>query len=210
MLREGSAMQLLRLKYLVAACLLTLTVGAAQAATETFNVDATWYANAYNFSGPVTGTMTFDTTADLVVAADLTMLREPWSIIGPQGPDRTNPSLYDVDIATTVYNQGFSSSFCPGASPLACHDAMLFVLSTDPATIGNNGYGTIVGGGGSLADVAIWGVGNITGTLLPTPLPATVWLFMTGVAGMGLLGWRRKRAAAGRSGPAHRRDILSL
>ena len=35
-------------------------------------------------------------------------------------------------------------------------------------------------------------------TLTPTiPLPATLPLFATGLAGLGLLGWRRKRAAAG-------------
>ena len=30
-----------------------------------------------------------------------------------------------------------------------------------------------------------------------TPLPAAVWLFGSGLAGLGLLGWRRKKAAAG-------------
>jgi len=29
------------------------------------------------------------------------------------------------------------------------------------------------------------------------PLPATLPLFATGIAGLGLLGWRRKKAAAG-------------
>jgi hypothetical protein len=30
-----------------------------------------------------------------------------------------------------------------------------------------------------------------------TPIPGTLWLFATGLAGFGLLGWRRKKAAAG-------------
>jgi len=29
-----------------------------------------------------------------------------------------------------------------------------------------------------------------------TPIPGALWLFATGLAGMGLLGWRRKKAAA--------------
>jgi hypothetical protein len=32
------------------------------------------------------------------------------------------------------------------------------------------------------------------GSLVPTPLPAALPLFATGLGGLGLLGWRRKRA----------------
>jgi hypothetical protein len=39
--------------------------------------------------------------------------------------------------------------------------------------------------------------GEIRGELIATPLPAALPLFATGLAGLGLLGWRRKRAAAG-------------
>jgi hypothetical protein len=34
-----------------------------------------------------------------------------------------------------------------------------------------------------------------SGTVLPTPLPATLPLFATGLVGLGLLGWRRKKRA---------------
>jgi hypothetical protein len=33
--------------------------------------------------------------------------------------------------------------------------------------------------------------------IAPTPVPPTLLLFATGLAGLGLLGWRRKKAAAG-------------
>ena len=33
-------------------------------------------------------------------------------------------------------------------------------------------------------------------TFSPVPLPAGVWLLLSGLTGMGLLGWRRRRAAA--------------
>ena len=37
--------------------------------------------------------------------------------------------------------------------------------------------------------------GEIRGQLEPTPLPAALPLFATGLGGLGLLGWRRKRKA---------------
>ena len=39
------------------------------------------------------------------------------------------------------------------------------------------------------------GLGGATGTIDPTPLPAALPLFATGLGGLGLLGWRRKRKA---------------
>jgi hypothetical protein len=38
--------------------------------------------------------------------------------------------------------------------------------------------------------------GEIRGQLEPVPLPGALPLFATGLAGLGLLGWRRKKAAA--------------
>jgi hypothetical protein len=37
--------------------------------------------------------------------------------------------------------------------------------------------------------------GTETGTVNPTPLPAALPLFATGIGGLGLLGWRKKRKA---------------
>ena len=36
---------------------------------------------------------------------------------------------------------------------------------------------------------------NLSVTITQTPLPAALPLFATGLAGLGLLGWRRKRKA---------------
>jgi hypothetical protein len=40
-----------------------------------------------------------------------------------------------------------------------------------------------------------FGGGEILGFLTPVPLPGTLPLFATGLVGLGLLGWRRKRKA---------------
>ena len=45
-------------------------------------------------------------------------------------------------------------------------------------------------GGFEVADVS---AGLLTTQIAQTPLPATLPLFATGFAGLGLLGWRRKR-----------------
>jgi hypothetical protein len=45
----------------------------------------------------------------------------------------------------------------------------------------------------TVADPTVWQLES--GSLTPTPLPAALPLFATGVGGLGLLGWRRKRKA---------------
>jgi hypothetical protein len=58
-----------------------------------------------------------------------------------------------------------------------------------------------------------WGTGadqsftvQIIGTVSSVPLPGALPLFATGLAGLGLLGWRRKKKAAAGSASAHRGD----
>jgi hypothetical protein len=48
-----------------------------------------------------------------------------------------------------------------------------------------------------IADALAPGVFSVTSSdFTPTPLPAALPLFATGLGGLGLLGWRRKRKAA--------------
>ena len=54
-----------------------------------------------------------------------------------------------------------------------------------------NEFGDTLTGSGS-ATITELGVGGLQGE---TPLPAALPLFATGLGGLGLLGWRRKRKA---------------
>ena len=52
-----------------------------------------------------------------------------------------------------------------------------------------------------LIDTGPWAFSDITNVEVssspsPIPLPASAWLLLTALSGIGLLGWRRKRAAA--------------
>ena len=51
-------------------------------------------------------------------------------------------------------------------------------------------------GVGALVSFLSLSPANPIATLATTPLPATLPLFATGLAALGLLGWRRKRKAA--------------
>jgi hypothetical protein len=44
---------------------------------------------------------------------------------------------------------------------------------------------------------ATGGTATFTATVSAVPLPAALPLFATGLVGLGLLGWRRKKTAAG-------------
>ena len=60
-------------------------------------------------------------------------------------------------------------------------DVTLQFLEINPLTGFGGGFGRDFG---------------LTGTGIPqTPLPTTLPLFATGIGGLGLLGWRRKRKA---------------
>ena len=82
-------------------------------------------------------------------------------------------------------------------------------LSTPGNRAGPSQYGEATATSGDSAFFAIFGSGSGTASAAPgtwsgpiadaftTPLPAALPLFATGIAGLGLLGWRRKCKARG-------------
>jgi hypothetical protein len=91
----------------------------------------------------------------------------------------TYNNTLDLTLASS-YNPAFVTA--EGGSVAAAEAALLLGLATDVAYL--NIHTTMFPGG------------EIRGFLVPTPLPATLPLFATGLGVLGLLGWRRKRKAA--------------
>ncbi|MGC1105118.1 MAG: PEP-CTERM sorting domain-containing protein [Candidatus Acidiferrales bacterium] len=54
---------------------------------------------------------------------------------------------------------------------------------------GRKPYGPLVFG---RRDFGVPGHTDVTSSVLPTPEPASLWLFGTGLLGLGVLGWRLK------------------
>jgi hypothetical protein len=94
-----------------------------------------------------------------------------------------------------------SASFVSNVIPTFVTDGL--DLSIPLSLIGGSGYlefGLVSGtdnGNGTFAPTDYLGDGSITfGPTSATPLPAALPLFATGLGGLGLLGWRRKRKNA--------------
>jgi len=120
-------------------------------------------------------------------------------------------TLYDDVVGSNGYDELVNASsgtvvgyFCLGA---ACDFSDFYGLAYDPTTdtmygvAGTQVYTVDLSTGGLTAD-GNWssnslGLQSATGaTIAPTPLPAALPLFATGLVGLGLFGWRRKRKAA--------------
>jgi hypothetical protein len=98
-------------------------------------------------------------------------------IIGPTGPG----GLYDnnANSSITEHNPQIQNTG-------------IFVLSVLGVTSNTN----VTGGTFLLGTSAIWSLPDSLIPVTAVPLPAALPLFATGLAGLGLLGWRRKRKAA--------------
>jgi hypothetical protein len=85
-------------------------------------------------------------------------------------------------ITSVVKDPASSSLFAMGSVlTFTANDIRLNLSGTCGSCIGGTAYSIIL---------------DVT-TTSAVPLPATLPLFATGLVGLGLLGWRRKRAAAG-------------
>ena len=187
-------MLLSRLKYLVAACVLAL--GVAQANADTFNVFGT-FSNGATLTGSIgvdNGTLLgVDLNGDNALPGDPSTVFAGAVICaqlscGPSLPSYAyivgQRSVSETYVASTqTYNfffngDGFASSLTFDFTLQG--NAILGGKILNPLCANEPGCPPPVDlVGGTLVDTA--------------PLPAPLSLFATGLAGLGLLGWRRKR-----------------
>ena len=162
---------------LVAACALLGATATANAST--FVVSGT----ANNVSGGTLGSCAnlhfcdFSGTLDIDVTAGTIT-----------GWDITFPGLPDFNIVTVAF---------PGSLRTISNGYIFTLLfdtgQTPPSLVGYSG-GPITGESVVRTGGAGTVYGDLTGSITPTPLPATLPLFATGLGAIGLL-WRRKRKA---------------
>jgi hypothetical protein len=77
-----------------------------------------------------------------------------------------------------------------GNSAFASYD-----LTTDIGPITGPGFFDLAPFATSSGTFGLLSLGDTTFTATTTPVPAALPLFATGIGGLGLLGWRRKRKA---------------
>ena len=154
-------------------------------------------------SSTVSGTLTIDVVAGLIVGANLSYLGSTYSTLLSQGPfsGDTAPGQTPVPVSYVV-RVGASAALTP---------------RIDVAMLGTSAVDSLVSyAGGGICDVddpcgpdqmgLHWASAYFStpsnfisvqaGELTATPLPAALPLFVTGLGALGLLGWRRKRKAA--------------
>ena len=177
---------MLRLKCLVAACVLAVSVGQVKANTfTTFDASGS-FTDVFHDSFPLSGSITVYDTSAVVSDVSLFLVGEPWTTIVGQ-------SVSNLSIQTPIFNVGFSSSNCTTTN--GCHDTLNLLFSGDPSIwLANNGA-SILSGSAFLQDAGL-SIHLVSGEISATPLPAALLLFASGLGGLGLFGWWRKRKAA--------------
>jgi hypothetical protein len=176
-----------------------LSFAPARAATV-FDLNGTFFDGS-----AVSGTLTIDTTAGVVDAANLSYLGNTYSTIltlpplgqgpfsGVTAPGQTPvPVGYGVDIGTSAAALPRIDILIPGTSVV---DSLVSYVggplcSFDAECGPDQQLNTYLSAFHSTSCAV---VGLETGAL--TPLPAALPLFAPGLGAMGLIGWRRKRKA---------------
>ena len=171
---------------------LAATFSALFALCFSFGAAANTFTVSGDFSGgtgidPFSGTLTIDTTAGQVTAANITLEGVDFTGVLSQGP--------------YVDSSDWLVKLISGPAEF---DLFLFTSTLPGSLVGYSG-GSIDGGfaGGGPLGTGIIGAGG-TVTVSETPLPAALPLFASALAGAGLFGWirRRKQRIVARVAPA--------
>lgn len=178
------------MKYLVAACVLLLTIDTGRATTYDINATGT-------LGGTISGFFVLDPSGQIT--------SENLSVVEPSIPSHSYvdiPSAYTFSSAFGAARAYWEFNF---DTPFPSHDLNLIILNPSPSssTWTDASSLTLVFGTspGSFYNVFSTGVdylssGTITQELSATPVPAALPLFLSGIGGLGLLARRRKRRRA--------------
>jgi len=161
---------------------LALTNGQAKANTLSFNATGFW-SDQFHDVIPLVADVTVDTSSGLISNASFKM----------------NSSAFGFKSFTNIVSQGpnaLSPYFDVAIQAPTLHDTLFVTFSKSPSMAASDLSWTIVSGSVSLVD-GFCCVNLIPGTALspvsPTPLPAALPLFATGLGALGLLYWYKKR-----------------
>jgi hypothetical protein len=177
-------------KLLMTLVVALLTASPGHAAVLVFNVTGV--------TG-LSGTLTIDNVAGVATAADLVFTNSPpdYTTINSQGGFNSFPFPFPTAYIVNVTN-GTAAPFDDLAiDPIVTTPSQTaaslvgFAGGTFTGISATNCSGNIING-----QVGCSFGAQFSGTLTPTPLPAALPLFATGLGGLGLLGWRRKRKGA--------------
>ena len=178
---------MLRLKCLVAACVLAVSVGQVKANTfTTFDASGT-FTDPFHDIFPLSGGITVDSNSAFISNASLFLVGEPWTIIVAQNGS-------NLSVQTPIFNSGFSPSNCTTTN--GCHDTLNLLFSGGPSIWLADHGASILSGSALLVDAG-FSIRLVSGEIsaAATPLPAALPLFATGLGALGLLGWWKKRKA---------------
>jgi hypothetical protein len=195
---KGLAMTMLlsRLKYLVAACVLALTIGVAKAdivyvtdlsvSLVRSDIPYEWVSQTFTLQDGATvdfGTAILYADQGSCQGTFCSSAGVPYAYRVLYGPAPT--TSYLIGLLQDMTDQGAIDACAPGGpclnKPPSPPIDLTFTLPSNQDSI----------------TLAFLSFAEPTITPPAVPLPATLPLFATGFAGLGLLGWRRKRAAAG-------------
>jgi len=140
-------------------------------------------------AGTLTGNFTFDPTTTTLSAVDI-FLNGP---VLPLYPFALTPTISPTFTSITL-SAGFSFIDAPNQI-VATNDqgvGLILAFSADLGLSADPLSASLLEHPSGLIDLGSF----TTGEAVPTPLPPALPLFATGLGGLGLLGWRRKRKNA--------------